>query len=54
MIVLELQVAVVNILEKSPNLDRRTVGMEKGGAVLIGRIDCMRNAGGGESQNGRF
>ena len=46
-IVLWFQVEVVNIPEKSPNLDQRTVGRKRTGAVLTGRVNCMRDTGAG-------
>ena len=48
-IVLGFQVEVVNIPEKSPNLDQRTVGRKKTRAVLTGRVNCMRNTDGAGS-----
>ena len=52
-IVLGFQVEAVNIPEKSPNLDQRTVGRKRTGAVLTGRVNCMRNTGGAGSRRVR-
>ena len=50
-IVLEFQVADVNISEKQPNLVNRTPGMERISAVLTGRVQCMcRQAARGAKQ----
>ena len=51
-IVLGFQVEVVNIPEKSPNLDQRTVGRKRTGSVTS-RVNCMRNMGGAGSRRVR-